>query len=62
MMYTVIGFWRDTEQRFMTSVEADDADHAERKVGSANPGITLTGSIRGDHGAADQETYIQEFG
>ena len=62
MMYTVIGFWRDTEQRFMTSVQAADADHAEQKVGSANPGITLTGSITGNHKAADSEIYIQEFG
>lgn len=61
-MYTVIGFWRNTQQRFMESIKAKDADEAERNIGGNNPGITIVGSVLGDHVAADRETYIQEFG
>jgi len=60
--FTVIGFWRDTQQRFMDSVVAKDGDEAERNVGGSNPGLTIVGSIIGNHKAADTESYIQEFG
>jgi len=46
----------------MTPVDATSADRAEQTVGGNHPGLTITGSIEGDHKAADSEVYIQEFG
>lgn len=61
MEYTVIGFWKDTKQRFTETVEAPNAFMAETAIGARHPGITTVATLRGKQEVIDFETHIQEF-
>lgn len=61
MMYTVVGFWRDTKQRFTESIDYDDSYLAEISVGNSNPGLTIVAILEGECEVADNETLIKEF-
>lgn len=63
--YTVIGFWSDTNQRFMDHIEATSGDEAERVVVEkydtlCGCSLVITGTIVGCHDAADTKTHIKE--
>ena len=60
-MFTVIGYWEDSHQRFMDSTVAKDAADAEKIIGRLNDGLIIVASIVGDHKAADNKVYIEQF-
>ena len=58
-IFTVIGFWPDTGQKFMDCVYATSGDNAAQKITHQLPGLFVAGVIRGDHQAADtNEAYV----
>lgn len=57
-LYTVVGIWPDSEQRWMDSVYAESGDAAARKVNSYYPGLIVAGVIHGDHQAEDTQPYM----
>ncbi len=61
MKYTVIGFWKDTGQRFAETVEAENAFLAEQLIGTHNPGITTVATLKGEQEVVDFESHVQEF-
>jgi len=57
-VFTVIGLWADTEQRFATHVHAKDAVDAEIICTQLNEGLTVCGVIRGRHECVDREPSV----
>lgn len=59
--YTVIGFFEDTEQRFMDFVQASSADEAEDKAVKQNTegDLVIVGVIKGHHSAQDMFEFIR---
>jgi len=60
--FTVIGFYSDTWQRYLTHVMAPTADRAEQIVleNHAETLLNVVGTIAGHHDAATSECYVQE--
>jgi len=60
--FTVIGFYLDTGERYLTHVMAPTADRAEQiALGTHTETLlVVVGTIAGHHNAADSEPYIRE--
>jgi hypothetical protein len=52
-VFTVIGFWPDTDQRFATHVEAKNVTEAEAKCVERYTGVAICGVISGQHECVD---------
>ena len=61
-MFTVIGFFSDTKQRFMESVQALSGDDAEEKVSQSWRGLNLVvvGVVKGILESEDTSPYISD--
>ena len=59
--FTVIGFYRDSEQRFMEAIKAIDGDGAEASMGLKHAGLIVTGVISGTHSCCGDNVYIREY-
>lgn len=57
-IFTVIGIWPDSAQRFMDSVYAVSGDNAAEKINKCYPGLMVAGVVQGDHQAADTQPYV----
>ena len=57
-IFTVIGLWADTEQRFATHDLAEDAVAAEIICAQHNESLTICGVIRGRHESLDCQPDI----
>jgi len=60
MMYTIVGFWPDSGQRFTESIEHDDSYLAEQAILAENLGLTLVATFEGDLTPVDEQLLIQE--
>lgn len=58
MIYTVIGFYPDTNQRWASSYEATSAGSAERKARDEYPDVAIVATLLGDHQIIDCKTYV----
>lgn len=57
-IYTVVGVWPDTGQRFMDSIYARSGDDAAQKIDKCYPGLMVAGVVHGEHQAADTRPYV----
>lgn len=57
-LYTVVGVWPDSAQKFMDSVYASSGDEAEAKINKMLPGLMVAGVVAGSHKAADTGPYV----
>ena len=57
-VFTVIGFWPDTDQRFATYVKAKNATEAEAKCAEHHVSVTICGIIRGRHECVDTKSQL----
>lgn len=57
-VFTVIGFWPDTDQRFATHVKARNATEAEAKCAEHHACVTICGIIRGRHECVDTKSQL----
>ena len=60
--YTIIGYWPDTNQRFLTHIEAECAKSAEEIVIIENPGVFICGTINGTYVSAENNIYVNDSG
>ena len=58
VVFTVIGLWPDTDQRFATHVSAQNAKEAEAKCAKQYAGVTICGIIRGRHACVDSKSQL----
>jgi len=59
-VFTVIGLWTDSGQRFATHIHAKNAIEAEATCSKHNEGVTICGVIKGRHECADLESKITD--
>jgi hypothetical protein len=59
-IFTIIGYWPDTQQRFADHIIAKTAARAEARCLKQNPGLAVCGVIKGRHMCADRKTKITE--
>ncbi len=52
-VFTIIGWWADTGQRFATHIKAATATEAEAICAGRHEGVIVCGVIRGRHECAD---------
>ena len=57
-VFTVIGFWPDTNQRFATYVKAASATEAEAKCADHHEGVAICGIVRGRHQCAETKSEM----
>jgi len=57
-IFTVIGFWSDTDQRFATHVTARNSTEAEAKCAEYHSGVTICGIVRGRHQCVDTKSQL----
>jgi hypothetical protein len=57
-IFTVIGFWPDTQQRFATHVIASGSVEAEKTCLQRNRGVAICGVVSGLHNCADKTTRV----
>ncbi len=58
VVFTVIGFYPDTMQRFCGHAHATNADAAEREILVEYPDIAICGVIAGKFDCVDSERYV----
>ena len=57
-VFTVVGLWTDTDQRFATHIQAKNAVEAEAVCAKHNEGVTICGVIQGRHKCIDLEPHV----
>jgi len=60
-VFTVIGLWTDTDQRFATHIRAKNAVEAEATCSKHNEGVTICGVIKGRHECVDLESTVTDL-
>jgi hypothetical protein len=58
-VFTIIGIWTDTDQRFATHIEAKNSIEAEAICSKHNEGLTICGVIQGCHEVLDYEPHVR---
>lgn len=57
-VFTVIGFWPDTHQRFCAVVESNSAQLAERRCLALHAGVAVCGVLAGEHKPLDAAAEV----
>lgn len=57
-MFTVIGFYPETLQRFCDHIRARNVDAAEREIRELYPTVAICGVIAGASNCVDRERYV----
>ena len=57
-VFTVIGFWSDTDQRFATYVKAKNTTEAGAKCAEYHVDVTICGIIHGQHECVDTKSQL----
>lgn len=57
-VFTIVGLWTDTDQRFATHIQASNAVEAEAICSKHNEGVTVCGVIQGRHQCIDFEPHV----
>lgn len=57
-IFTVIGFWPNTDQRFATHVKAKNVTEAEAKCAKRHAGVAVCGVISGRHVCVDTKSQL----
>lgn len=57
-MFTVIGFYPETLQRFCDHIRAQNVDAAEREIRVQYPTVAICGVIAGASNCVDRERYV----
>lgn len=57
-IFTVIGFYPDTLQRFCSHIRAKNVDAAEREIRVQYPNVAICGVINGESNCVDRERYV----
>lgn len=58
-MYTVVGFWPDSLQRFCTHVQAPNANQAEAICVAENFGLAICGVLKGELHTLESAQLVQ---
>jgi hypothetical protein len=58
-IFTVIGFYRDSRQRYADTYEAETADAAEAQAVGQLPTLVVCGVIAGSHNTTESETMVK---
>ena len=59
-MFTLIGYWADTQQRFATHLNASGPAEAEEICLQRHRGVAICGVVRGRHTCSDTETRVSK--
>ena len=59
-MFTLIGYWADTQQRFATHLNASGPAEAEEICLQRHRGVAICGVVRGRHICLDTATRVSE--
>lgn len=57
-MFTVIGFYPDTLQRFCSHIRATNVVAAERDIRVQYPNVAVCGVIAGEANCVDRERFV----
>lgn len=57
-MFTVIGFYPETLERFCSHIRAKNVDAAEREISVQYPNIAICGVFTGAFNCVDRERYV----
>jgi hypothetical protein len=57
-VFTIVGLWTDTGQRFATHIDAKNSIEAEAICSKHNEGLTICGVIQGRHKCIDYEPHV----
>jgi hypothetical protein len=57
-VFTVIGFWPDTDQRFATHVKAKNVAEAEAKCAERYASVAICGVLSGQHVCVDTKSQL----
>ncbi len=60
-IFTLIGYWADTHQRFATYVYAQGPIEAEEICLHRYRGVAICGVVRGRHKCLDTATHVNEW-
>lgn len=57
-MFTLIGYWADTQQRFATHLNASGPAEAEEICLQRHRGVAICGVVRGRHICLDKAAHV----